>query len=200
MPAILFGMPATGKTTLANKLVEVSGGYLERAVTCTTRPPRPGEQDGVDYWFLSDEEFDTRRRLGYFFETKTYDTAKGIWRYGTQNYQFDTKNGILILSPDRAEEILTLDQYRPIRDKCRFYFLDSSDVIIRNRMIERGDDIYEIDRRIIADRRIIKHDGHLGELATMAFYNQPIDLIADSIWKIEHSVKEYFTSQEKQPT
>ena len=41
---------------------------LELAVSATTRPVRPGEQDGRDYWFLSDEEFDRRLDEGDFLE------------------------------------------------------------------------------------------------------------------------------------
>jgi guanylate kinase len=41
---------------------------LRLAVSATTRPQRPGEQDGVHYWFLSDEEFDRRLGAGDFLE------------------------------------------------------------------------------------------------------------------------------------
>jgi guanylate kinase len=56
-----------GKTTLCQQLL---GRHPEmtRAVTCTTRPPRPGEIDGLDYYFIDDMEFSRRIEAGAFLE------------------------------------------------------------------------------------------------------------------------------------
>lgn len=53
---VLSGLSGAGKTTVALRLL-AENESLERVVTCTTRAPREGESDGVDYHFLSDEEF-----------------------------------------------------------------------------------------------------------------------------------------------
>ena len=67
-----------GKGTLIRGLLrEVP--ELELSVSATTRQPRPGEQDGVDYHFLTDEEFDAHIRAGDFLEYATYSGN----RYGT---------------------------------------------------------------------------------------------------------------------
>ncbi len=58
---ILSGPSGSGKTTLVRRLVECAPVKLVKSVSATTRPPRPGEVDGDDYWFLSNDEF--RRRL-----------------------------------------------------------------------------------------------------------------------------------------
>jgi guanylate kinase len=52
---VVSGPSGVGKTTVCDLLLERAG--FERVVTATTRAPRDGEQDGVDYLFLSDEEF-----------------------------------------------------------------------------------------------------------------------------------------------
>lgn len=52
---ILTGKSGSGKTTVAREL-EKHG--FKRAVTCTTRPRRTGEEDGVDYHFLSSKQFE----------------------------------------------------------------------------------------------------------------------------------------------
>jgi guanylate kinase len=44
---------------------------LELSVSATTRPPRPGEEDGSDYWFLSPGEFEKRLENGEFLEHAT---------------------------------------------------------------------------------------------------------------------------------
>ncbi len=57
----------TGKTTLVNRLLAHHPEYA-RSVTCTTRPPRPGERHNHDYQFLSFKEFQRKRDRGDFLE------------------------------------------------------------------------------------------------------------------------------------
>lgn len=59
-----------GKTTLCKQLLAKHPG-MTRAVTCTTRPPRPDEQDGVDYYFLDAAAFLKRVQAGNFLEHAT---------------------------------------------------------------------------------------------------------------------------------
>ena len=76
---VVTGPSGAGKGTLIKGLVERVPG-LEVAVSATTRPQRPGEVDGHDYWFLTDEEFTRRAEAGEFLEWVEY-----VWdrRYGT---------------------------------------------------------------------------------------------------------------------
>lgn len=65
---ILISAPSGGgKTTLCEMLLAARPD-MTRAVTCTTRAPRPGEQDGVDYYFLKPEDFLRRVQSGNFLE------------------------------------------------------------------------------------------------------------------------------------
>ncbi|HOX56735.1 MAG TPA: guanylate kinase [Candidatus Paceibacterota bacterium] len=67
-----------GKTTLCNQLLSARP-LMTRAVTCTTRPPRKGEQDGVDYYFLDAASFLKRVQAGNFLEHATvYGHSYGI--------------------------------------------------------------------------------------------------------------------------
>jgi guanylate kinase len=59
-----------GKTTLAKELM-AANPTLTRAVTCTTRAPREGECDGVDYHFLTSDDFLKRVQAGHFLEHAT---------------------------------------------------------------------------------------------------------------------------------
>ena len=68
---ILISAPSGGgKTTLCERLLASRPG-MSRAVTCTTRAPRRGEQDGVDYYFLDAESFLKRVQAGNFLEHAT---------------------------------------------------------------------------------------------------------------------------------
>src|SRR5437867_1824448 len=68
---ILVSAPSGGgKTTLCQQLLGARPGTT-RAVTCTTRPPRPGERDGIDYHFLNASDFLKRVQAGNFLEHAT---------------------------------------------------------------------------------------------------------------------------------
>jgi len=75
---VLSSPSGGGKSTIARKLVQ-GRDDVAFSVSATTRPMRPGETDGKDYHFLSDEEFDRRLESGGFLEWATYDGR----RYGT---------------------------------------------------------------------------------------------------------------------
>ena len=78
---VITGTSGEGKSTLARRLVTSVEG-LELAVSATTRPRRPGEQDGRDYWFISAEEFDRRLEEGKFLEHVELPWGPG-YRSGT---------------------------------------------------------------------------------------------------------------------
>jgi guanylate kinase len=82
---VVTGPSGAGKGTLIKGLVERIPA-LEVAVSATTRPQRPGEIDGRDYWFLSDAEFTERVAAGEFLEHVAYVSGR---RYGTLRSEID---------------------------------------------------------------------------------------------------------------
>jgi guanylate kinase len=76
---VITGPSGAGKGTLIRALVERVPD-LEVAVSATTRPQRPGESNGVEYWFLGEDEFVARIGAGEFLEHVRYVSGK---RYGT---------------------------------------------------------------------------------------------------------------------
>jgi guanylate kinase len=76
---VVTGPSGAGKGTLIGGLIERVPG-IEVAVSATTRSQRPGEQDGREYWFLSDDEFSRRVDSGEFLEWVAYVSGR---RYGT---------------------------------------------------------------------------------------------------------------------
>ena len=75
---VLSAPAGTGKTTLVRMLSQEFPCIYE-SISCTTRPPRPGEIDGKDYFFLSKKEFENEIRQGDFLE---YAEVFGYY-YGT---------------------------------------------------------------------------------------------------------------------
>ena len=74
---VVSGPSGSGKTTLCRRATE--NGLCVYSISCTTRQPRPGEVNGVDYHFLTPAEFDARVERGDFLE---YAEVHGN-RYGT---------------------------------------------------------------------------------------------------------------------
>jgi len=82
---VVTGPSGAGKGTLIQALLERVPD-LEVAISATTRLRRPGEEDGREYWFLTDAEFARRVDRGEFLEHVTYVSGK---RYGTLRSEID---------------------------------------------------------------------------------------------------------------
>jgi guanylate kinase len=78
---VISGPSGAGKSTVLRRVLEECSRPLEMSISATTREPRPGETDGVEYHFLSAEEFERRRQAGDFVECFEV-FGRGCW-YGT---------------------------------------------------------------------------------------------------------------------
>ena len=78
---ILSGPSGAGKSTVVRELLRTCSLPLMLSVSATTRPPRPGEENGVDYQFITLDEFAQRRAADEFLECKEV-FGGGHW-YGT---------------------------------------------------------------------------------------------------------------------
>lgn len=141
---VIVGESASGKTTLVKEFVKKHPDYA-RVVTYTTRPPRDGEADGVDYHFVSDETFEKLSNEGYFVEENMY---RG-WHYGTAFKDCQIDKAIIVLTPAgfRALKMQTMfDEDKPV---IVYLCVDRRSRLIS--MLKRGDDIEEAYRRSLSD-------------------------------------------------
>ena len=135
----MTGPSGAGKGTLI-RLVLPRFPELAVAVSATTRPQRPGEEDGVHYWFLSREEFDAKIEAGEFLEWVDYVGN----RYGTLNSEIERLVGagkapLLELETDgalrvkrRAEKAVSIFVTAPVEElerRLRARATESSGVI-----------------------------------------------------------------------
>jgi guanylate kinase len=130
---VITGPSGVGKGTLIRSLVQ-QVPELEVSVSATTRPPRPGEVDGVDYHFLSEAEFDERLAAGDFIEHATYSGH----RYGTLRSELDSrlKAGVPVVL---EIEIQGARQIREtMREAVQVFIAPPSLDALRARLVGRG--------------------------------------------------------------
>lgn len=72
-PIVISGPSGVGKGTLITMLLKKHGGVLSKKVSHTTRPPREGENHGIDYFFVTKDEYDQIRDSDDFLELNNYD-------------------------------------------------------------------------------------------------------------------------------
>ena len=106
----LIGKSASGKDTLFKMLLEESGLSLKTIVPYTTRPIRVGEQEGVEYHFVTEETQKKLEAEGKIIELRAYDTICGVWKY------FTVDDGQIDLATDNYLVIGTLESYVKMRD------------------------------------------------------------------------------------
>ena len=100
---MLSGPSGVGKTTLCSKLIEEFQD-VQRIITSTTRSPRNGEVNGVDYYFLSKEDFLKNVENGDFLENAlVYGNYYGVQRTTILNQLNAAKNLIISLDVAGAE-------------------------------------------------------------------------------------------------
>jgi guanylate kinase len=171
---VITGPSGVGKGTLIKGLLERVPG-LQLAVSATTRRPREGEVNGVDYHFLSEEDFDRRVAAGEFVEHAEYAGN----RYGTLKSELSRPARGILLEID----VQGARQVRERLPEAKLIFIEPpSFEDLERRLAGRGSDQPEqIERRLAAardelaaadefDHRVVNDDvqralQELGELA-----------------------------------
>lgn len=142
----LVGKTASGKDTIKQELLKM--GY-ESVITTTTRPMRLGEEDGVTYHYVSEDEFIRMKDENLFAEYTYYLTVHGKWYYGSRlKHLENSDNKIIILNPDGIKKLSESIDLK----KWYIVYLSCSDEVIRERLDKRGDNKDEATRRMAADK------------------------------------------------
>ena len=172
---ILCGASASGKTVTALNLQKRYG--LVKAITTTTRPIRDGEKDGVDYFFVSKEEFQKRLQEGKFVESSLYN---GNY-YGCGKDQVDD-NKVIVLDPNGLHAFQALNDPHVIT-----VLLVCNSKTREERMVGRGDKKEKIQERLINDQNDFALDKVQGVHTIIQTDEKNIDQVADEIYQFYQS-------------
>ena len=141
---VITGPSGVGKGTLIRGLMERLP-ELELSVSATTRAPRAGERDGVDYHFLTREEFDRRVAAGDFVEHADYAGR----RYGTLRSELETRmaSGAPVVLEIELQGARQVRETMP--EAIQVFIAPPSVEALRTRLVGRGtDDPQEVERRL----------------------------------------------------
>lgn len=151
---VLVAPSGAGKTTIAKRLL-AEYPQIRFSTSATTRPPRHNEKDGVDYHFLSDEEFDKRIENNEFLEWEFYSGNK----YGTLRSEVDklVETGYFPLLDIEVKGALNIQQLYE-SDAISIFIKPPSMEVLEKRLSERGSETDEsLDKRLKRAKMEMEH-------------------------------------------
>ena len=143
----LYGESGSGKDTLLREAIKIYGDKIHKIVGSTTRPPRTGEENGVAYHFLTNEEFTMQVLNCDMFEAANF---RG-WYYGTNINDLDkNKINIGVFNTVSLDIILKDDRFEVIPI---YISTTPKTALIRALKREESPDVDEIIRRYQTDKK-----------------------------------------------
>jgi guanylate kinase len=173
---VITGPSGVGKGTLIRGLM-ARHPQLELSVSATTRAPRPGERDGVDYHFLSREEFARLVRAGEFVEHADYAGRS----YGTLRSELDDRiaAGIPVVLEIEVQGARQVRAAMP--QAVQVFIAPPSLQALRTRLVGRGtDDQEEVERRLT----VAEHELHAQPEFAHVVVNDRLDDALDTLSQI----------------
>ena len=176
---VITGPSGVGKGTLIRSLRE-RVPELELSVSATTRAPRPGEEDGVAYHFLTDADFQRRVEAGEFVEHATYSGR----RYGTLRAELDrrTRDGHPVVLEIEVQGARQIRQTMP--EAVQIFITPPSEEALRVRLVGRGtDEGEEVERRLGVAQQEMAAQGEFGHVVV----NDRLEDAVDELVRIVRS-------------
>lgn len=170
----LFGEAGAGKDACLHEICAGREGMFNEIISTTTRPPRQGEKNGINYNFITEEEFCDKENKGAFLETTEY---KGTWFYGTEFSALDSnKINVGVFNPQGIYTItndLNLDIF-PV-----WVWASPKTRLMRQLVREPNPDCDEIVRRFKSDEEDFED-----------FYRKESGIRPFIVWNDDHTPSE----------
>ncbi|MDR1957500.1 MAG: guanylate kinase [Planctomycetaceae bacterium] len=182
---IVSGPSGVGKGTILKEVFRNSPLPLELSVSATTRKPRPGEENGVNYHFLTEEEFELRRQNGEFVEC--FEVFQGGDWYGTLKSELDLrlKQGKWVVLEIDVQGGLAVKEIYP--DAVTIFLLTPNLDILKERLRERGTESEEaITRRFTRAVQELSYRKHY----TYQIVNDHLKTAVDEFCALLKSIQE----------
>lgn len=136
---IVFGPSGVGKTTLVKALLSQKKyqGVLQALCSYTTRAPRAGEQEGVDYHFITPQEFERKQQKGFFLETSSaYKAFYGSSYEQTRALLERGVSGIMVIDRDGVKQVL-----KRMSEAVTIIIVPVDETVLRERILTRTSQI-----------------------------------------------------------
>lgn len=140
---LLVGESASGKSTIEKQLVNY--GY-SKIVSYTTRPMREGEVNGIDYHYISEEDFLYHLKINFFAEYTIYNG----WYYGIA-HEDCLDNSVVVVEPHGFRQLLKIPNLH-----IKSFYIQVPERVRLKRMVDRGDNLMEVFRRIFSDQGLFQ--------------------------------------------
>jgi guanylate kinase len=168
---VLIGESASGKSSIERCLVEDYG--YNKIVSYTTRPPRAGEVDGIDYHFISTEHFESLKKQEFFAESAQYRD----WHYGIAKEDC-TDDKVAVLTPHGLRQV---SKIKDIKVTSFYINVPRRDRLIK--LLQRGDNIEEAYRRSLSDVGMFDGVGdEVDYVINNSGYEYPIKQMAETVY------------------
>ncbi len=174
---VITGPSGVGKGTLIRGLLE-RVPELELSVSATTRAPRPGEEDGVDYHFLTPERFESRVNAGDFVEHASYSGN----RYGTLRSELERRLAagagvVLEIEVQGARQVRA-----SMPDAVAVFIAPPPGGALRARLVGRGTDSPEqVDERLRTAERELEAQPEFGHVVVNDRLEQATDELVEIV-------------------
>ncbi|MFQ5642514.1 MAG: guanylate kinase [Thiogranum sp.] len=176
---IISAPSGAGKTSLVKALLEKLADVAV-SVSHTTRPARPGEEDGVDYHFVSRDEFERLVADGEFLEhAQVFDNYYGTRRATVLEKLESGADVILEIDWQGARQV-----YKAFPEAVRVFILPPSREALRERLTGRGQDSDEVIDRRMADA--VSEMSHYDEFDYLVF-NDDFDTALEELMALFRS-------------
>jgi guanylate kinase len=136
---VVSGPSGSGKTTLCRRLAE--SGEAHYSISCTTRSPRPGEKSGVDYHFLTREDFAQRLASGDFLEHATvHGNLYGSLKSEVISHLTAGTDVVMDIDVQGAEQVRNCTDAEILRAFTDLFVMPPSEDELYQRLFGRGTD------------------------------------------------------------